>query len=419
MIAAPGPMPQTAREIMSAMPCPPVFSVIIPVYDKWELTEQCLRSLARHTPAVAYEVIVVDNGSADATAATLPELGESLFGPMFRRIRFEENRNFGPACNAGALAAAAPLVFFLNNDTILTEGWAPPLLNALKNDPRLGGVGPLLLYANNTVQHLGITFTLSGVEHLYRNFPSDHPVVSRTRRYQAITAAALLMPTALFREQGGFFEEYRNGFEDVDLCLRIHKIGKIFTCVPSSVVYHLESQSSGRKAEEGANGKLLFRRCGAYFVADKHLHGLRDGFIPFINDAAGIGLRMKDRDEAALCGKAGGSPPSRWLELIGNNPLWIRGREMLAQLLEENGHPGDALLLRAQIADIRMQADAYAALSEAAKQAGNAEMSAYAESGLAAIRAERLNREYLRGLIRRARAAHDNLLEALLKKAVS
>uniref|UniRef100_UPI0012EBC515 glycosyltransferase family 2 protein n=1 Tax=Desulfovibrio cuneatus TaxID=159728 RepID=UPI0012EBC515 len=136
----------------------PTVSIIIPVMNKWELTKACLESLARHTPAGVAEVIVVDNGSTDETAHALAPLGKQLFGNLFTPIRWEENRNFGPACNAGAEAARAPMLFFLNNDTLLTPNWLPPLLEAFDANPRLGAVGPLLLYENGTVQHMGVTF---------------------------------------------------------------------------------------------------------------------------------------------------------------------------------------------------------------------------------------------------------------------
>ena len=106
----------------------PAFSIVIPVFNKWDLTEQCLRALAETTPEYDFEVIVVDNGSADVTTSRSQPRGEALFGPRFLRIRFEENRNFSPACNAGARAATAPLLFFLNNDTLPTPGWAQVLL---------------------------------------------------------------------------------------------------------------------------------------------------------------------------------------------------------------------------------------------------------------------------------------------------
>ena len=205
------------------MPTPQV-SIIIPVFNKWELTRNCLESLRTHTPEDV-EVIVADNASSDDTVTELDRLGSALFGPRFRSIRNAENINFGPACNAGARAAAAPLLLFLNNDTLLTPCWLAPLLKALER-PGTGAVGPLLLYADRTVQHLGITFSIAGtVSHLYRGFPEDHPVVGRKRQLQAITAAALLLRKDLFFEAGAFYPEYLNGFEDVELCARIRQLG--------------------------------------------------------------------------------------------------------------------------------------------------------------------------------------------------
>ena len=104
----------------------PAFSVIIPVYGRWDLTRACLVSLRDHSCDQAYEVIVVDNASTDDTATELAPLGRSLFGEAFSVLRFTENKNFGPACNAGAAKARAPLLFFLNNDTLMTPDWAPP-----------------------------------------------------------------------------------------------------------------------------------------------------------------------------------------------------------------------------------------------------------------------------------------------------
>ena len=114
-----------AGSLNAAMPMP-AFSVIIPVYGRWDLTHACLVSLHEHSHGQTYEVIVVDNASTDATVTELAPLGQSLFGEAFSVIRFTENKNFGPACNAGATKACAPLLFFLNNDTLMTPGWRYP-----------------------------------------------------------------------------------------------------------------------------------------------------------------------------------------------------------------------------------------------------------------------------------------------------
>jgi GT2 family glycosyltransferase len=327
----------------------PAFSVIIPVYNNWKLTENCLKSLREHTLEHPFEVIVADNASSDATPTELPKLGAALFGEAFKYLRYEENRNFGPASNAGARMATAPLLFFLNNDTLLTPGWAPPLLQALEADPTLGGVGPLLLYPDNTVQHLGVHFSETHVGHLYQYFPAAHAVVKKRRKFQAITAAAFLTPAKYFFDHGGFFEGFRNGFEDVDLCLHMRKNGFTFTCVPESVVYHLESQTPGRTAATNDNVSLLTERCWDLRHCDLHTLGMADGFVATIDDCLEISLVMSETDEQALLRMASGKDGGFWLELIRQNPFWRSGLRFLAEQCERQGDFSNALQLRHEL----------------------------------------------------------------------
>ncbi|MCR5563150.1 MAG: glycosyltransferase, partial [Desulfovibrio sp.] len=75
-------------------------SVVIPAWNLWEVTAACLRSLASCAPpgedggGVRLEVVVVDNGSTDATATELAPLGEALWGADFRRVRLPRNEGF-------------------------------------------------------------------------------------------------------------------------------------------------------------------------------------------------------------------------------------------------------------------------------------------------------------------------------------
>ncbi len=360
----------------------PRFSVIIPVFNKWELTAACLRSLREHTPEYAYEVIAVDNASSDATAARLGELGREYFGQHFQRIRFEENRNFGPACNAGARAANAPLLFFLNNDTLLSKGWAPPLLQALEERPDAAGVGPLLLYENKTVQHLGVVFSVNRVEHLYRHFPFEHPAARKPRICQAITAAAFMTTAELFMRQGGFYEAYRNGFEDVDFCLHASAQGKHFVCIPESVVYHLESQTPNRKQDDAHNAAILQERCGSLFRVDMHQHGMADGFEPGIDDFWEMRLGLTKADEEALLRAAEGKTADFWYALMGRHPFWRQGREVVAASLEKEGHYEQALPLRAYLASFLGTEQACTALLRTAVKAHNKEIAGHAQETL-------------------------------------
>jgi hypothetical protein len=255
-------------------------AVIIPVFNQWKLTADCLRSLREHTPDEDVQVIVVDNGSTDETAGACGVLGQELFGKRFEHVRLDENINFGPGCNLGASRADADFLLFLNNDTLLTPGWLPPLLRAFEKRPKLGAVGPLLLYPDqDRVQHLGVTFTPSNhVTHLYHYFPSTHPVVARERDLQAITGAALMIRAEVFRQAGKFWEEYRNGYEDLDLCWNVRSLGLTLRCEPESRVYHLTSQTPGRFNAESHNSQVLARRCQGAFYPDMHRFAFEDGY---------------------------------------------------------------------------------------------------------------------------------------------
>lgn len=255
-------------------------AIIIPVYNQWPLTSQCLHSLQKHTPRKDIQVIVVDNGSTDETARACPVLGEKLFAQSFIYHRLDTNINFGPGCNLGAHQANADFLLFLNNDTLLTPNWLPPLLQAFENYSNLGAVGPLLLYPeSNRVQHLGVSFTpTKSVTHLYHQFPSTHRAVNQHRKLQAITGAALVLPSTLFHQIGGFWPEYRNGHEDLDLCAQIRHLGKVLMCEPTSQIYHLTSQTTGRFDSENHNAQTLFKRCHQSFYPDLHIWAAQDRY---------------------------------------------------------------------------------------------------------------------------------------------
>lgn len=396
------------------MTASPLFSVVIPVWNKWELTEKCLRGLAETSLEYAFEVIVVDNGSTDATVTELEPLGAVLFGRCFTRIRFEENRNFGPACNAGARAAVAPLLFFLNNDTLPTAGWAPPLVNALEKEPGLAAVGPLLLYPDDTVQHLGVAFSLFSMEHLYRGFPRDHAVVGKTRFFQALTAAALMLPRQSFHDAGGFCEDYRNGYEDVDLCLQLgRRTGKRLSCIPQSVIYHYESQTPGRKEEEKRNSLLLAERCADLCVPDRHNHGLRDGFLPFVNDTLDISLRLTDRDEAALDNAAEGKEFAEIFGLVRLHQFWVGGRRKLAAALEAQGYVEQALFLYSQVVEILPLVEEASSLMQAAVRLRDASLLDTAQTLFRKMKTSGQDRARLQQLFRQARKYDDPYLETL------
>lgn len=253
-----------------------ICSIIIPVWNKVELTQQCLVALGPATEDVSFELIVVDNHSTDRT----PEFLASLGGDV-RIITNDENLGFAKACNQGAAVATGEYLVFLNNDTIPLKGWLSAMVDEVRTHADVTVVGSKLLYQDGTAQHAGVAIDRNNLTpyHIYNGFAADHPAVNKRRELNAVTAACLLIRRSVFAELGGFDEGFKNGFEDVDLCLRVREKQGRIVYQPKSVLYHLESQTPGRKQHDQANANRLHQRWGhCWWLVDDDSIYAGDGY---------------------------------------------------------------------------------------------------------------------------------------------
>ncbi|MGA2176367.1 MAG: glycosyltransferase [Verrucomicrobiota bacterium] len=241
----------------------PVISIIIPTFNKIELTRRCLQTISAHTPAPAHEIIVVDNGSTDGTPDFLR--AEETAGRL-RAILNPENTGFAKACNQGARAARGHYIVFLNNDTEVQSNWLGALFALAEADPAVAAVGGKLLYPDGTIQHAGVALADCWDHdpllafHLFAKEKADFPLANQRRVYQAVTAACMLARKSHFDQVGGFDEEFWNGYEDVDLCLRFQERGWLAVYEPASVVIHYESQSGPERFRRAAENVVRFHR---------------------------------------------------------------------------------------------------------------------------------------------------------------
>ena len=228
--------------------------IVIPTHGHWYLTQRCLDSLARRDACIR-EVIVVDDASPDETAQRLRERGD------VRAVLLEKNVGFSAACNAGAAHARADATLFLNNDTIVPPGAIERLATELAADSTIGAAGPKLIYADQTIQSAGCTL-LTSLEtwRLYAHLDAALAQANLPIDCTYVTGAALLVRTAVFRACGGFDEAYRNGVEDLDLCLKIWQSGFRVRYVPEASILHLEGASRGRSVNHRANWERFSAR---------------------------------------------------------------------------------------------------------------------------------------------------------------
>ena len=127
----------------------PVVSIIIPVYNKFELTYECVKSIQEHGARIPYEIIIVDDCSRDETI-----LASFAFTGAVRMVRNAANLSFIRTCNRGFEAARGEYVVFLNNDTQVKARWLDELYETLSRDDKIGIAGSKLLYAGMRRHHL-------------------------------------------------------------------------------------------------------------------------------------------------------------------------------------------------------------------------------------------------------------------------
>ena len=250
---------------------PPVVSVIVPVFNQWDVTARCLASLFRCDPEIPIQVVVVDDASNDETPNMLSGL------PGVDILRNGSNRGFLRSCNRGSAIAGGRYIFFLNNDTELADGALRSLVDRIEGDDTIGIVGSKLIYPDGRLQEAGGVIWSDANGWNYGRLDSPQkPEYSFFRDVDYVSGAALLLPAELFRSVGGFDERYAPAYyEDADLCFAVRAAGKRVVYEPRSVVTHYEGVSSGTDLTTGIKrfqeiNKPKFRSKWARALAADH-----------------------------------------------------------------------------------------------------------------------------------------------------
>ena len=229
----------------------PHVSIVIPVYNKIAYTAACLRSLAARAGSVPFEVIVVDDGSSDATAERLTQIAG------IRVVRNAQNLGFVGSCNAGAECASGEFVLFLNNDTVVTAGWLGALLRCFAEEPDAGLVGAKLVYPDGRLQEAGGIVFSDGSGWNYGRFddPAD-PRYNFRREADYCSGAAIMLRRDLFKQLGGFDTRYAPAYyEDTDLAFGVRAAGKKVFYEPRAMVVHFEGVTAGTDTGSGSGMK--------------------------------------------------------------------------------------------------------------------------------------------------------------------
>ena len=224
----------------------PLVSIIIPVFNQFHYTYDCLKSIFKYTENVEFEIIIADDLSTDNTI-NLKEYVENI-----KYIRNDKNLGFIKNCNNASKFATGKYILFLNNDTQVQKNWLNSLLEIIETNEKIGMVGSKLIYPNGRLQEAGgiIWNNASGLNY----GKSDDPTKSEysyVKEVDYISGASIIIKKDLWQKIGGFDERYAPAyFEDTDLAFEVRKNGYKVIFQPKSLVVHFEGISHGTSIKD-------------------------------------------------------------------------------------------------------------------------------------------------------------------------
>ena len=240
----------------------PEVSIVIPVYNEFEYTYECLKSILNNSGNVSYEIIIADDNSTDFTSQ-IEEVVSNI-----RKITSQDNLRFLLNCNKAAKAARGKYIVFLNNDTQVQDNWLKPLLGVMKTDCKVGLVGPKLIYQNGWLQEAGgIVWEDASAWNFGNRTNPEQAEYNYLKEVDFISGACIMIRKELWEKIGGFDEQFAPAYyEDVDLAFEVRKHGFKVIYQPLSSVVHFEgisngtSLSAGQKAYQVVNKEKFYRK---------------------------------------------------------------------------------------------------------------------------------------------------------------
>ena len=252
----PGKFPGTCHVVWDLPDPEPLVSILIPNKDHTDDLEKCLHSIYAKTTYENFEVIVIENNSTDPATfdyyKRIPERYDNA-----RVVMYRGGFNFSRINNFGRKYAAGKYLLLLNNDIEVIGGdWLTQMAGECAQ-PGVGICGAMLYYPDDTIQHAGIITGLGGYaghSHKYHKRGGSGYMfrLATVQDFSAVTAACLLVRTAVYDSVYGLDEEFTVAYNDVDFCLRVRDAGWRIVWTPYAELYHHESKSRGSDENDPA-----------------------------------------------------------------------------------------------------------------------------------------------------------------------
>jgi GT2 family glycosyltransferase len=229
-----------------------LISILIPAYNHFSLTRQCLLTLLENTDS-PQEIVIVDNASTDQTSQSLPNIAQEFIssGWSFKIIRLDVNQGFGRAVNAAFRASSSEsYIAILGNDTWVMPGWDAALSHAIKelNADMIGPYVDETPFDQNTIKEKAFRF-ISKNKH--RSIPLWE-------------SALMFFKKSSFEQIGLFDERFYLTYEDADLQKRMDQANMRYFQVGCCYMWHKGKATRGEETSYEKEGLKIFMEKWGY-----------------------------------------------------------------------------------------------------------------------------------------------------------
>jgi GT2 family glycosyltransferase len=222
---------------LSRVCSPGVVSIVIVNYQGADDTIECLAAIRElDWPSDRLQVVVVDNASGDGSAARIQAAAAA---EDITLVESPENTGFAGGCNLGVSHAEGEFVAFINSDARPDPRWLAEAVKVLRAEPNVGCVASKVLdWDGERIDYVGGNINFAGQGYKLEAGKRDAGQYDTPRNVLFPTGSATVLRTELFRQLGGFDEQYFMFYEDVDLGWRMNLRGDDVRYVPQSLVFH-------------------------------------------------------------------------------------------------------------------------------------------------------------------------------------
>jgi GT2 family glycosyltransferase len=224
-------------------------TICIVVKDTFKMLKDCLEQVKKSTK-IGYDLKVLDLGD-DGTYYWCKEQEIDV-------QKHDPPCYFSQSCNLLVKDCKTEYILFLNPDTLVYPKFLEYLIAEADEDKKIGVVGSRLMYPNGTIQHSGTTWDAQEEDPGDKGYMQRmHPDFLVPRDVTGVSGASMLVRREYFNKCGGFDEKFKNGYEDLDLCLTMAKNKYRVRYCGRSAVTHYRGSTLGTEHDIPTAGEFL------------------------------------------------------------------------------------------------------------------------------------------------------------------